>query len=200
MPSNFVMILQLTPSDKISLAAVLISAVSLVVAVVTYIIKSNKEYKANIEAIRPNVFISYEKETSYTLFNERLILKNYGKTTAWIDSITINPPFKNKNNGDLMPNTLSTINNFPLAPGQELSTLIGVAGAEDNTIEKANREYIIKYMSEDRKQNYISKYTVNEKGNPILLSIDKSRDVIEIRDAIKKISEKLSSINESIGN
>ena len=187
--------LQLETSDLISLASVVISALSLVGALITYIIKSISDYNKKIEEMRPNVFISYENEFSYGLFNQRLILKNYGKTTAWISSISINPPFENKGGADFLANTFATIKDFPLAPGQKLDTLIGASGQIDETIIKTKREYIINYESEDRKRHYISKYTVNEEGYPVLLRVDKSKDVIEIKKSIKTVSEELKKIN-----
>lgn len=187
---------QLDTSDLISLASVVVSALSLVGALVTYIIKSISDYNKKIEEMRPNVFISYENEYSYGLFNQRLILKNYGKTTAWISSISITPPFENKGNSDFLANTFATIKDFPLAPNQKLDTIIGVSGALDETIIKTNREYIINYESEDRKQQYTSRYTVNEEGYPVLRRIDKSKDVIEIKSSIKKVSQELKRIND----
>lgn len=187
--------LQLETSDLISLASVVISALSLVGALITYIIKSISDYNKKIEEMRPNVFISYENEFSYGFFNQRLILKNYGKTTAWISSISINPPFENKGGADFSANTFATIKDFPLAPSQKLDTIIGVSGALDEKIIKANREYIINYESEDRKQQYTSRYIVNEEGYPVLRRIDKSKDVIEIKNSIKNVSEELKKIN-----
>ncbi|MCT4455379.1 hypothetical protein EFO35_10670 [Lactococcus cremoris] len=189
--------LQLETSDLISLASVVISALSLVGALITYIIKSISDYNKKIEEMRPNVFISYENEFSYGLFNQRLILKNYGKTTAWISSISINPPFENKGDADFLANTFTNIKDFPLAPGQKLDTVIGVSGANDEKIINENREYIINYESEDRKRKYSSRYIVNEEGYPILRRTDKSKDVIEIRSSINKVSEELKKINEN---
>lgn len=186
--------LQLETSDLISLASVVISALSLVGALITYIIKSISDYNKKIEEMRPNVFISYENEFSYGLFNQRLILKNYGKTTAWISSISINPPFENKGGADFSANTFATIKDFPLAPSQKLDTIIGVSGALDEKIIKANREYIINYESEDRKQQYTSRYIVNEEGYPVLRRIDKSKNVIEIKNSIKTVSEELKKL------
>ncbi|WP_195919007.1 hypothetical protein [Lactococcus lactis] len=190
-----VTLLQLKTSDIISLAAVIISALSLAGALVTYIIKSISDYKKKIEEMRPNVFISYENESSYDFFNQRLILKNYGKTTAWISSISIKPPFENKGSADFRANTFATIKDFPLAPGQKLDTLIGSSGQSDGTIIKAKREYIINYESEDRKRHYVSRYVVNEEGYPVLLRIDKSKDVMEIRSSINNVGKELKIIN-----
>lgn len=198
MSAIIAMLLKLKISDLISLVSALISALSLVGALITYIIKSYNDYKKKIEEMKPNVFISYEKGVNYQLYSEKLILKNYGKTTAWIKSISIKPEFKNIGSKDYLPNTFSSIKDFPLAPGQELSTMIGASGREDNKIEKSEkRKYVINYESEDRTKKYTSEYIVNEEGYPVLLSTDKSRDVIELRNAITSISNKLEEINNN---
>lgn len=178
-------LLNLPLETKISLATI-------VGAFIAYIVKLRKEYNNKVEEIRPNVFISYEKETKYTLFREYLVLKNYGKTTAWIETINIEPKFENLGNGkDYLANNFKNIKNFPLAPGQEIRGLIGTAGKDDQTLIKEKRTYYIEYKAEGYKKVYKTKYMIDEKGYPTLLKADTSEDIIKLKESLDGIKKSI---------
>lgn len=180
-------LLNLPLENKISLA-------TLVGAFFAYVIKSVKEYNNKVEEIRPNVFISYERLRRYTLLQEKLVLKNYGKTPAWIKEIRINPPFEHNGDDDFKANNFTKIKDFPLAPGQEISGIIGVLGANDELFKKTKRSYYIKYKAEGNKRIYVTEYTVDEEGYPAFVRTDETEDVMKIKDAlvgIKKSVDKL---------
>lgn len=61
----------------------------------TFIVKSYSDAKKKNEELRPNVFIIYKRFIKNDFFQEILILKNYGKTTAQVKEISIQPLFHN---------------------------------------------------------------------------------------------------------
>lgn len=181
---------------QISIASLVISGFSLLGAFVAYIIKSCKEYKNKIEEIRPNVFISYERRRNYHLYEESLVLKNYGKTTAWIEEIVINPPFKNNGNADFKANNFNKVKDYPLAPGQEIKGIISIVGALDESLLKTKRSYYIRYRSEGYKKIYTSEYTVDEEGYPALVRTDESEDVMKIKNALLDIKASIDDLDK----
>lgn len=196
MAFNTVTFLQLNTSDIISLAAVIVSALSLFGALITYIIKSISDYNKKIEEMRPNVFISYERKRDFTLLQERLVLKNYGKTAAWIKKIEIEPAFENNGSIDFKANNFKNIKNFPLAPGQEISGIISLLGEEDNTLKKTKRKYYIEYKAEGYKKIYKAKYTIDEEGYPYFVRTDDSESTMKIKKALVDIKNSIYNLKK----
>lgn len=188
--------LNLSLESQVSLGSLIVSGASLLGGLIAYIVKSVKEYKNKIEEIRPNVFISYEKETKFTLFREYLVLKNYGKTTAWIETINIEPKFENLGNGkDYLANNFKNIKNFPLAPGQEIRGIIGSAGQDNETLIKEKRTYYIEYKAEGFKKVYKTKYMIDEKGYPTVLKTDTSEDIIKLKESLDGIKNSINKLD-----
>ncbi|WP_285151960.1 hypothetical protein [Lactococcus petauri] len=175
--------------SQVSVVSVFISAMSLLFAVGTH-------YKAKRAEIRPNVFISYEKETKYALFREYLVLKNYGKTTAWIKKINIEPELKNIGDTDYLANNFKNIKNFPLAPGQEIKGIIGTAGQHNETLKKEKRTYYIEYKAEGYKKVYKTKYVIDEGGYPTVLKTDTSEDIIKIKESLDGIKKSINKLDK----
>lgn len=187
--------LNLSFESQVSLGSLIVSGASLLGGLIAYIVKSVKEYKNKIEEMRPNVFISYERQRRYTLLQEKLVLKNYGKTAAWIEEIRINPPFEHNGDDDFKANNFTKIKDFPLAPGQEISGIIGVLGANDDLFKKTKRSYYIKYKAEGNKRKYITEYTVDEEGYPALVRTDETEDVMKIKSALVDIKKSVDKLD-----
>ena len=137
----------------------------------TFVVKSYSDAKKKNEELRPNVFIPYKRFRKNDFFQELLILKNYGKTTAQVKEISIQPLFHNNGNislSDFNPNSFSSIRNLPLAPGQEIQTLIGISGANNELIVKEKRHFRITYSNIFFNKTYISEYDVDETYFPVL--------------------------------
>jgi hypothetical protein len=189
---------QLKTSDIISLGSVVISALSLAGAFITYVIKTVTDYNKKIEEIRPNVFISYERKRNFTLLQESLVLKNYGLTAAWIKKIEINPPFENNGKMDFKANNFKNIKDFPLAPGQEIRGIISLLGLEDNTLKKTKRSYYIEYKAEGYKKVYKTKYIIDEEGYPFLVRTDDSQATMKINKSLVDLKQSVDKIKKSI--
>lgn len=188
--------LNLSIESQISLGSLMVSGASLLGGAIAYIVKSIKEYNNKVEEIRPNVFISYERQRKYTILQEKLVLKNYGKTAAWIKKIRINPPFEHNGDDDFKANNFTKIKDFPLAPGQEISGIIGVFGANDELFKKTKRSYYIEYKAEGNKRIYITEYTVDEEGYPALVRTDESEDVMKIKNALLDIKSSIDDLDK----
>lgn len=146
-------------------------ALPIIGGVITFMVKSYSDSKKRNEELRPNVFITYKRFRKNDFFQEVLVLKNYGKTTAQVKKISIQPLFHNNGNislSDFNPNSFSSIKDFPLAPGQEIQTLIGISGADDGLIIKKNRHFKITYSNIFFNKTYISEYDVDETHFPVL--------------------------------
>lgn len=173
---------------------IIISIISIIGAFIAYIIKLRKEYKNKVEEIRPNVFISYERQRRYTFLQEKLVLKNYGKTAAWIKEIKIEPPFEHNGDDDFRANNFNKIKDFPLAPGQEISGIIGLFGANDELFKKTKRSYYIKYKAEGNNRIYITEYTVDEEGYPALVRTDETEDIMKLEKALLDIKRSIDKL------
>lgn len=165
---------------------------------ITLMFKSYSDSKKKNEELRPNVFITYKRFRKNDFFREILVLKNYGKTTAQVKKISIQPLFHNNGNtslSDFNPNSFSSIKDFPLAPGQEIQTLIGISGADDELIIKENRHFKIEYSNIFFKETYISEYEVDETHFPILNYLEND-DEINVRLDTKQFSQLLSATKD----
>ena len=100
----------------------------LFIGLISFIVKAISDSGKRTEELRPNVFISYERYWKNGIYYQELLLKNYGLTSAIITSVQITPKFEGQGKQDFMPNTFSSIKEFPLAPGQEMRTIIGASG------------------------------------------------------------------------
>ncbi|WLC97079.1 hypothetical protein Q5R05_05265 [Leuconostoc carnosum] len=158
----------------------------------TFIVKSYSDAKKRNEELRPNVFITYKRFRKNDFFREVLVLKNYGKTTAQVKEISIQPLFHNNGNislSDFDPNSFSSIKDLPIAPGQKIQTLIGISGANDELIIKENRHFKITYSNIFFNKTYISEYDVDETHFTVLnyLGNDDEIKVMLDKDQFSKL-------------
>jgi hypothetical protein len=153
-----------------NMIAIIGIALQIFSASIAFIFKMIADSKKRNEELRPNVFISYDWFRKNGIYYETMTLKNYGQTSAEIISIEISPKIKNNGENDFMPNTFTTIKNFPLAPQQKITTNIGASGESNWTIKREKRHFKITYKNSFFNKTYISEYDVDETAFPTLLS------------------------------
>lgn len=142
-------------------------SVPIIAAAIGALIKMFWDAYSEREKSRPIILISYSKGQKNATFIQYLTIKNYGQTTGWIESVEITPEIKNSG-GALTPNTFTNFQHFPLAPNQEFTTIIAI-GTGARLIEVEDRKFKITYYPEFRKRKpYITEYSVNEKGLPVM--------------------------------
>lgn len=141
---------QFTVDNWISLIGI---GVPLFIGLVSFIIKGISDSKKCSEELRPNVFISYERYWKNGINYQELLLKNYGLTSAVITSVQITPKFEGQWEQDFMPNTFTSIIDLPLAPGQELRTIIGASGKDNDLVIPEKRHYKISYEINSLRRN-----------------------------------------------
>lgn len=120
----------------------------LFIGLISFIVKAISDSGKRTEELRPNVFISYERYWKNGIYYQELLLKNYGLTSAIITSVQITPKFEGQGKQDFMPNTFSSIKEFPLAPGQEMRTIIGASGQDTDLVKPEKRHYKISYRNQ----------------------------------------------------
>lgn len=91
-----------------------------IIAVIISVFSLKQTQKSIEEANRPYVVIYRDYIQINNTVHEYLIIKNFGKSGAVIDSIKFEPEFKDKILGNRV---FSNINNTFIAPGQSISTV-----------------------------------------------------------------------------
>lgn len=154
---------------------------------------SQREYN------RPIIFISFSQNHVNRLFNTYLTIKNYGKTTGWIKKIKILPEYKPiKGHQSMDPNGFTKFKNFPLAPNQEIVTLI--ASGVSLPIEfVGNRRFVISYESHFetkilRTKIYTDEYMIDEVNYPTLFSDGNFTDEYRLKEINRTIADGLDKI------
>lgn len=171
-------------------------SVPIIAAAIGAIIKMFWDAYSEREKNRPIILISYSKEQKNATFIQYLTIKNYGQTTGWIESVEITPEIKNSG-GALTPNTFTNFKHFPLAPNQEFTTIIAI-GTGAKLIEVEERKFKITYYPEFRKRKpYITEYSVNETGLPVMWE-DGNFQVERRLEQQNKILEKMLEQQKSL--
>ncbi|MFL4499001.1 hypothetical protein [Weissella sp. MSCH1] len=170
----------LTVDNWISITGI---ALPIVVSAVTFIWKSFMDAKVRDEQARPNVFISYERGWQNGNYMEELVLKNYGQTTAIITNMKISPAFESNGDAKVAGSPFEGMKGVPLAPGQEMRTLVGHSNGQgnDNTIKREKRHFVIEYRNPFFNKDYSSDYYVNEPGLPVMYGIGTGKNVVEVK-------------------
>lgn len=155
--------------------------------IVSLILKHREDRRIN----RPIIFISYEKKNINGLYTIELTIKNYGNITGWIESVEITPAFKPDK---LMPNTFTNFKNFPLAPNQQITTIIS-AGQKAELELSDERKFTIVYKPGFSKvKPFKEEYTVNEQGYPTIMF----KDNYNTQYRLNEINKTLTKINNTI--
>lgn len=169
--------------DNVSISE-LVQIISPIVGIVTSIVAvfisvgSLRATRTSIEeANRPYVVIYKDYIQVTSSIHEYLIIKNFGKSGAIIDSIIFEPSYVNSETGKgIFENTRDTF----IAPGQSISTFVpaNAYGKENNGIVKVT----IKYHTE--KKEYQEVITLNEESHRDILFVTarpaKSKSIQEV--------------------
>lgn len=167
--------MKLTVSNWISIMGI---AIPVVISSLSLLWTNYRNSQKRDEELRPNVFITYERGWEDGFYAEKMILKNYGMTNAMIKEVEITPLITNQSGKDLMANTFASIKNLPLAPQQEIKTVIGSEGI---LINRKNRHFVIKYTNTFFKKEYVADYWIDETQFPTIMNIGKGMKKIEIK-------------------
>ena len=93
-----------------------------------------------------------------------------------------------------MPNTFTNFKNFPLAPNQQIATIIG-GGQEAELGLSDNRKFTITYSPGYYKvKPFKEEYTVNEKGYPTIIF----KDDYDTQHRLNEINKTLLEMNKNI--
>ena len=143
--------------------------VPVIVSAIGFIISLVLSHFADRNKSRPVILISLKKYHKNGFYNTDLIIKNYGQTIGTIISVEINPLYKQvEGNDEFEPNGFTNFKNFPLAPGQAITTMIA-SGTSAKLIETHNRNFTIKYKPDFFKiRPYTEKYTIDEINYPTI--------------------------------
>jgi len=162
------------------------------IVIVYYNRKSIEEVKQNREEEnRPYVFVNLHKDPRDLCFYLRV--RNYGKTTAKIENISVDPPLKLVNDNkieDLLKDVI-------LVPGQLLQFIVLEESAETS---QQKYSVDIKYNSVTKvKKTYEEKYKLILQYSELMGYTDTKRNNLSDRDnALKDIANYLDSIRSKI--
>lgn len=148
---------------------------------------------------RPVILLSINKFHRDGLYRTELILKNYGATLGTIKSIKIDPEFKSKSKDNVLkPNSIMELKDFPLAPGQTITTTIH-AGSDTQLEESEKRTFTIKYRPDFCKVfAYKEKYSINEKTFPTIFSDGNFTTAKRVEQLTESMNKKMDHIANSL--
>ncbi|MBZ6015412.1 hypothetical protein [Leuconostoc gelidum] len=164
------------------------------IALLSYIVSLVANFLAKRETNRPIIIISIARHHVNTLFNTELTIKNYGRSTGWIKGVDISPEYLPKDGQDnLEPNGFNKFKNFPLAPNQEITSLIA-SGTNLQVEFIEERTFTIRYEARFgsmlfKNKLYREKYSIDEKNFPIVFS-----------DGNYTVEKRLETVNKSIND
>jgi len=139
----------ITNSDFIQLVSILISSLIAIISIVISVLTLRQTNKITQEANRPYVVVYLETISVTGTPMLYLVLKNFGKSGAVIDSITYSPKYKSKFEREPF---ISMLNYF-IAPNQSVTTAYS---NEDNSAVT----FTIKYH--DNRKSYIDSFEINQ--------------------------------------
>ncbi|MBS0941304.1 hypothetical protein JK161_00395 [Leuconostoc mesenteroides] len=173
--------------------------VPVIIATISFIINLYAKFVDEREKNRPMIFISLHKHHENGFFNTELKIKNYGSSIGWIKNIEITPLFESETGRQtLEPNGFTKFKNFPLAPNQEIISLIAIG--EDATIKYVtDRKFTITYEANFgtkhfSKKMYKDSYSIDEINYPTTYSDGHYTE--EYR--LKKLNETITDQNKII--
>lgn len=148
---------------------------------------------------RPIILISIIKHHKNGQYNTELMIKNYGESLGSIQSVDINPLYEVYQDDDILePNGFMKFQDFPLAPGQSITTMIST-GSAGKLINLDKRTFQIKYKPDFFKIfPYNEKYTIDEKHFPTIFSDGNFTTENRIEKLASDVENGLSKVAESI--
>ncbi|MEK4578246.1 hypothetical protein [Bacillus sp. FSL R12-0074] len=169
----------------------LVQIISPIVGIVTSIVAvfisvgSLRATRSSIEeANRPYVVVYRDYIQVLSNIHEYLIIKNFGKSGATIDSLTFEPKSVNSVTGkDFFENTRNTF----IAPGQSISTVVSANafGKENNGIVKVT----IKYHTE--KKEYQEVITLNDEARRDIVFTKQKANSRSIEEVMTNATEEV---------
>lgn len=180
--------MKIDTSSLLQIIAILASTLTSIISIIISVISVRKNAKANIEAKRAYVVFYIEKYR--TNFCHTIILKNFGKTSANIIEISINP---NLDYSDMGINNLTPFwnnKNIYLAPYQSIQSLF-------NFKKCPNKIFDVKIKYETLGKTYTDTFNIDLSYSESVLTsnpqIKSSEDaLIKINESIREVSDKLS--------
>ena len=164
----------------LQVVAILASTVTSIVSIIISVISVRKTTKANIEAKRAYVVFYIEKYR--TNFCHTIILKNFGKTSANIIEISINPKL---DYSDMGINNLTPFwnnKNIYIAPYQSIQSLFDFRKCP-------NKKFDVKIKYETLGKTYTDTFNID---------LSYSKSVMTSNPRINSVQDALTKINESI--
>lgn len=148
---------------------------------------------------RPIILISIEKHHKNGIYSTYLKIKNYGQTIGTIKSVKIDPLYTHMpNNTELEPNGFTKFKNFPIAPGQSITTMIAT-GQNANVVSSKERTFIIKYKPDFLKLfSYKEKYSIDEEHYPTIFSDGNFTSENRLKKLNEDLNIQLSQVSNSI--
>ena len=137
----------------------MISIVAVVISV-----KSLKQSEYSItQANRPYVVVYREYIQILDAVHELIVIKNFGKSGALIESITFSPEYKDRVNG-FNKNLFRNINNTFIAPNQSITTVVSIDALNDKAKREGITQVQVSYydLSSKNKDKYIEIFKINE--------------------------------------
>lgn len=141
------------------LIGVLVSIVAIVISV-----KSLKQSEYSIiQANRPYVVVYREYIQILDAVHELIVIKNFGKSGAIIESITFSPEYKDRVVG-FNKNLFCNINNTFIAPNQSITTVVSTNALNDKVKRKGITKVQVSYydLSSKNKDKFIEVFNINE--------------------------------------
>lgn len=174
--------------------------VPVMASAVGFILSLISKFFSDRSKSRPVILLSINKFHKDGLYRTELTLKNYGATLGKIKSIKIDPKFKSKSGDNFLnPNSITTLNDFPLAPGQSITTTIHL-GPDMQLEESEKRTFTIKYRPAFLKIfAYREKYSINEKSFPTIYGDGNFTAAKRIKELTDLIDPKMDYIADSLG-
>lgn len=170
----------LSPENVEIITAIVGLVVSIVAVVISVLSLKLTRYSIE-ESNRPYVVIYRDYVQVLSNIHEYIIIKNYGKTGAVIDSIEFKPSLNSQRGNKVFEN----INNTFIAPGQAISTVISNNPFEGDR--KGVFEAIIKYH--DGKKNYKEVVKLND---DLLADLTFSKTVPSKSTSIEEVVTKVT--------
>lgn len=148
---------------------------------------------------RPVILITINKYHKNGVYNTNLEIKNYGQTIGTIKSVEIDPPYIAMPNNDILePNGFTKFKNFPIAPGQFITTMIAT-GQSAKVVNSKKRTFIIKYKPDFWKfLPYKEKYSIDEEHYPTIFSDGNFTSEKRLEKLTEDLDKQLAQVASSI--
>lgn len=134
-----------------------------IVAIIISVISLKQSENSIIQANRPYVVVYRDYIQVLDAVHELIIIKNFGKSGAVIDSLTFQPEYKDRISG-FGKNVFSNINNTFIAPNQTITTVVSTDALNEKNQRNGITQVQISYrdLSSNKEKNFIEIFKINE--------------------------------------